>query len=180
MLIYFSVELGFAAAVVVLVVSGILVAMILGPTLSFQSLKTKKRVSSIRTQRPQAVLVDGMTPMYMTSPPPITERERRKAKSTGKAATLVVTPQAVELWTSKDSATLVRSIPNTPGITVTTEVVNFGKFSDKSGTTSIDHESIIITDRNGVDVIIYTRALSQALREVKAALNQANSWGYTS
>ncbi len=96
-LVAFSVKLGFGPAAIGLVLGGILTAMILAPIFLIQNRGKKKRMSTIRSQRPQAVLVDGMTPLYMTLPPPATEWERRQPRSRGKAATLAVTPQAVEL-----------------------------------------------------------------------------------
>lgn len=72
----------------------------------------------------------------------------------------------------------MRSIPNSPGIRLSTGVVNFGRYSDETGTHSIDHESIIITDRYGTDMIICTLNLYQVLPQVAAALNPGNVPGY--
>lgn len=90
-LVAFSVKLGFGPAAIGLVLGGILTAMILAPIFLIQNRGKKKRMSTIRSQRPQAVLVDGMTPLYMTLPPPATEWERRQPRSRGKAATLAIT-----------------------------------------------------------------------------------------
>lgn len=160
-------DLGSKQTMLILGVVVIIVAAIAG----HQALERRQRLNTLDAVRPGAVVVDGFTPMYMTLPRPTTEKERRQAKSTAKPATLTITPDVVELWASKDSPKLVRSIPNTQPITVTTEIVNFGRLKDQFGTTAINHEAIIITDRGGTDIIIRPYKLSEALQEVKAALN---------
>ena len=145
--------------------------VIVGAVFGYLALEKKERLKTLEKLRLGAVVIDGVTPLYMTLPEATTEKERRKAKATAKPATLAVTPDAVELWASKDSPQLVRSIPNTQNVTISTEVVNFGKMKGEFGTTSIDYEAIIITDRDGTDIIIRPNKLTEALREVEAALN---------
>lgn len=175
--VFFSRRLGFAAAALIVVGSGALVAVVAGLIILYETGERKRRLSTIRAQRPRVVLVDGATPAYMTLPP-ATEGKRRKVKSTGIPATLAVTLDAVELWTSENSATLTRSIPRAPGIKVATKVVNFGQVvTAESGTANIERESIVVTGEDGTDIIISTRDISRALQEVTTALNEGNVQG---
>lgn len=176
---YLADSFGEAGSTQTLLIVGVVAAIVLA-VVGYQAMQKKQRLNTLGNLRPGAVVIDGFTPLYMTLPPPTTEKEQRKAKSTPKPATLAITSDAVELWAGENNPEVVRSIPTAEVAAVTTEVVNFGRLKSGMLSPDIEHEAIIVTSRDGADIIMRPNKLGEALQQVKEALNRTDTSGNAS
>ena len=132
----------------------------------------RRRMSVLEKKRPGAMVVDGISPKYMAAPVSSTKESRGKANA--KNVTMAITPETVELWSTFKAKEPMRTIPNSPGMIVDTEVVNYGYRKDRdTGTRSaINYESLVIATRNGETIIIRpTKDIGGVLERVQGALN---------
>ena len=132
----------------------------------------RRRMSVLERKRPDATIVDGFSPNDMAAP--ASSAEEGQGKANAKSVTMAITPETVELWSTFKAKEPMRTIPNSPGMIVDTEVVNYGYRKDRdTGTRSaINYESLVIATRNGETIIIRPAGdLQQALERVQEALN---------
>ena len=149
-----------------------LTAILVTGAFAYAMAAKRRRMSVLERKRPDATIVDGFSPKYMAAP--ASSAEEGQGKANAKSVTMAITPEAIELWSTFKAKEPMRTIPNSPGMTVDREVVNYGYRKDRdTGTRSrIDYESLVIASRSGETIIIRPAGdLQQALERVQEALN---------